>query len=107
MGLFPNINSQYTFGGKSHTNLVISEGAAPAEKFIVSKTNTAEPFHYEFGPEGQQTVAIAKGKIVEAVAPEYDRETGRMVTAIRQASEGSKSAIGVNHHNVYKNVEMV
>jgi len=102
MGLFPNISSQYTFGGKSHTNLVISEGAAPAEKFIVSKTNTAEPFHYEYGPEGAQTVAIAKGKIVEAVAPEYDRETGRMVTAIRQATEGSKSAIGVNHHNVYK-----
>lgn len=101
-GLFPNVTSQYTFGGKTHTNLVISEGAAPAEKFIVSKTNPVTPWTYEFGPEGQQNVVLAKGKIVEAVGVEFDRETGRNVTAIRQASAGSKRAIGVNHHNVYK-----
>ena len=102
MALFPNVNSEYTFGGKTHTHLVVSEGAAPAEKFIVSKTNTAEEFQYEYGPEGQQTVQLAKGKIVEAVGAEYDRETGRKVTAIRVASEGSDRAFGVNHHNVYK-----
>lgn len=102
MGLFPNVTSQYTFGGKTHTNLVISEGAAPAEKFTISKTNAAEVFPYEFGPEGQQEVVLAKGKIVEAVGIEFDREVGRNVTAIRQASVGSNRAIGVNHHNVYK-----
>ena len=102
MGLFPNNNSQYTFGGKTHTNLVISEGDAPAEKFIVSKTNTAEPFLYEYGPEGQQTVVLAKGKIVEAVGAEYDYETGREVSAIRQAQPDSTDVIGVNFMNVYK-----
>lgn len=102
MGLFPNVNSQYTFGSKTHTNLVISEGAAPAEKFIVSKTNTAESFNYEYGPEGQQQVVLAKGKVVEAIGVEYDRETGRKVTAIRQAEPGSKKAIGVNFGNVFK-----
>src|SRR4051812_39728449 len=102
MGLFPNVNSQYTFGNKTHTNLVVSEGAAPAEKFIVSKTNTAESFPYEFGPEGQQEVVLAKGKIVEAVSAEFDRETGRNVTAIKQASADSTKAIGVNFSNVYK-----
>lgn len=102
MGLFPNVNSQYTFGGKTHTNLVVSEGAAPAEKFIVSKTNTVEPWTYEFGPEGQNQVVLAKGKIVEAVGIEYDRETGKNVTAIRQAQPNSVKAFGVNHHNVYK-----
>jgi hypothetical protein len=101
-GLFPNVNSQYTFGNKTHTNLVISEGAAPAEKFIVSKTNPVVPWTYEFGPEGQQEVVLAKGKIVEAVAVEYDRETGRNITAIRQASADSTKAIGVNFSNVYK-----
>ena len=102
MGLFPNVTSQYTFGGKTHTNLVISEGAAPAEKFMISRTNPVEAFPYEFGPEGQNMVVLAKGKIVEAVGVEYDRETGRNITAIRQASVGSNRAFGVNHHNVYK-----
>lgn len=101
-GLFPNVTSQYTYGGKSHTNLVISEGNAPAEKMIVSKTNTAEPFLYEYGPEGQQTVTLAKGKIVEAVGAEWDPESGHTVTAVRQALPDSTQVIGVNHHNVYK-----
>jgi hypothetical protein len=102
MGLFPNVNSQYTFTKPSHTGLVVSEGAAPAEKFIISKTNPVVPWTYEWGPEGQQEVVLAKGKIVEAVAVEYDRETGRNITAIRQASADSTKAIGVNFNNVYK-----
>lgn len=101
MSLFPNINSDYTFGGKSHTNLVVSEGQAPSEKFIVAKDNAAEPFIYEFGPEGNQTVVLAKGKIVEAGAAEYDVATGRKFPTIKQATEGTNKAIGVLHHSVY------
>ena len=101
-GLFPNNNSQYTFGNKSHTNLVISEGAAPAQKFAVSKTNEAEHFLYEYGPEGQQTVVLAKGKAVEAGPAEYDSETGRMLPTIKQATEGTNKFIGTNLQNSYK-----
>ena len=102
MALFPNVSGDYTFGGRTHTNLVVSEGVHPAEKWIVSKNNAAEKFVYPFGPEGNQTVVLAKGKIVEAGAPEYDHETGRMVSTIMQAVENSKKAIGVLHHNVYE-----
>jgi hypothetical protein len=102
MGLFPNVNNQYTFGGKTHTNLIVSEGVAPAEKFIVSKTNPAEVFTYEFGPEGAQQVVLAKGKIVEVAGVEYDQETGKRWTAVKQADVNSKRAFGINHHNVYK-----
>ena len=102
MALFPNVESEYTFGGKSHTNLVVSEGISPSEKWIVSKTNAAEPFVYEFGPEGNQTVVLAKGKIVELGAPEYDAVTGRQVSTIKQATVGTKKAVGVLHHSVYE-----
>jgi hypothetical protein len=102
MALFPSVDATYTFTGKSHTNLVVSEGDAPSEKWIVSATNAAEPFIYEFGPEGNQTVVLAKGKIVELAEPEYDYTTARNITAIKQAAEGSKHAIGVLHHNVYE-----
>lgn len=105
MALYPNNQeiAQYDGAiGKTHTNLVVSEGAAPAERFIVSKTNDATPFIYEYGPEGNQTVLIAKGKIVEAVGEEMDREFRHKSTAIKVAKEDSESAIGVNHHNVYE-----
>lgn len=102
MALFPNTESQYSFGGKTHTNLVVSEGISPSEKWIVSKTNAAEPFIYEFGPEGNKTVTLAKGKIVELGAPEYDAVTGRNVSTIKQATVGSKKAVGVLHHSVYE-----
>ena len=104
MALFPNPHDAVLYNGavgKTHTNLVVSEGAAPAERYIVSSTNAFEPFIYEFGPEGNQTVLIPKGKIVEAVGEEMDREFGHTSTAIRVASENSERAIGVNHHNVY------
>jgi hypothetical protein len=102
MALFPNVESEYTFGGKSHTNLVVSEGVAPSEKWIVSKDNAADPFVYEFGPEGNQTVVLAKGKIVELGAAEYDRVTGRQVSTIKQAEVDSRRAVGVLHHSVYE-----
>ena len=105
MALFPNPQEIASYNGaigKSHTNLVVSEGAAPAEQFIVSKTNTAAPFIYEYGPEGNQTVLIAKGKIVEADGEEVNRATGYKETAIKIAAEGTKRAIGVLHHNVYE-----
>lgn len=105
MALLPNPQQLAKYNGtvgKTHTNLVVSEGAAPAERFIVSKTNTAEPFIYEYGPEGNQTVLIAKGKIVEAVGEELDREQGHTATAIRVAEKASTRVIGVNHHNVYE-----
>ena len=78
MALYPNPNDTIFNGviGKTHTGLVVSEGAAPAEQFIVAKDNGAEPFIYEYGPEGNQTVLIAKGKIVEAAGQERNRETG-------------------------------
>ncbi|MDK2600719.1 hypothetical protein QO179_24805 [Bacillus stercoris] len=102
MALFPNVESDYTFGGKTHTNLVVSEGVAPSEKWVVSKDNAAEPFIYEFGPEGNQTVVLAKGKVVELGAPEYDAVSGRQVSSIKQAVENSKRAVGVLHHSVYE-----
>ena len=102
MALIPNSDKIFYDGniGKSHTGLVVSEGAAPAEQFTVSKTNEATPFIYEYGPEGNQTIVIAKGKIVEAVGEERNPETGFKETAIKVAEEDSKRAIGVNHHNV-------
>lgn len=104
MALFPTGGRAEYNGvvGKTHTNLVVSEGAAPAEQFLVSRTNEFTPFIYEFGPEGNQTVLIPKGKIVEAVGEELNRETKFVETAIRVAEEDSKRAIGVNHHNVYE-----
>ena len=104
MALIPNSNQIFYDGqiGKTHTGLVVSEGAAPAEQFVVAKDNGAKPFVYEYGPEGNQTVLIAKGKIVEAVGQERNRETGFAETAIKVASEDSEKAIGVNHHNVYE-----
>ena len=105
MALFPNPQQVPAYDGaigKSHTNLVVSEGAAPAEQFVVSKTNPATPFIYEYGPEGNQTVLIAKGKIVEADGEEVNRATGYKETAIKVAEENTKRAIGVVHHNVYE-----
>ena len=101
MALYPKQTYEGNIG-KTHTNLVVSEGNAPSEQFIVSRTNveTADPFYYEYGPEGNQLVKIAKGKIVEAVGEEINRTTRYTETAIRVAEEDSLRAIGVNQHNV-------
>jgi hypothetical protein len=103
MALFPNVETDYTFGGKTHTNLVVSEGAAPAEKWIVAKEEMdVVKFNYAFGPEGNQGVVLAKGKIVELGAAEYDRETARNISTIKTAGVSSVKAVGVNHHNIYQ-----
>ena len=104
MAIYPNQTKAARYNGavgKTHTNLVISEGAAPAERLVVSKLNDATPFIYEYGPEGNQSVVIAKGKIVEGVAMEMDRATGQMHASIKVAGKDSEKVIGVNHHNVY------
>lgn len=102
MALFPNVEGGYSFGGKTHNNLVVSEGVAPAEKWIVSKKNGFKPFTYEFGPEGNQLVVLPKGKIVELGEAEYDHQTGREVSTIKMAEPNSRKAVGVLHHNVYE-----
>lgn len=101
MALYPKQTYEGNIG-KTHTNLVVSEGNAPSETFVVSRSNseTADPFYYEYGPEGNQLVKIAKGKIVEAVGEELNRKTRYTEPAIRVAEEGSLRAIGVNQHNV-------
>ena len=101
MAQFPNLDRKLTSRGKSHTNLVISEGMAPAEEMIISRTNGAKSFIYEYGPEGNQTVVLAKGKIAEVVGSEYDTETGFYKTAVKQATDATENAVGVNHQNVY------
>lgn len=101
MPLFPNLESDYMFKGKSHTHLVVSEGAAPAEKWIVSKDESVK-FQYPYGPENNQSVVLAKGKIVTLGEAEFDYETSRKVSTIRTAEAGSKNAVGVNHHNIYE-----
>lgn len=103
MPLFPQVNGEYTFGGKTHTNLVVSEGAVPSEHWIVAKEeNENVKFVYPFGPEGSQNVVLAKGKIVELGAAEYDSETSRNISTVKTATAGSQRAVGVNHHNVYQ-----
>lgn len=101
MALYPKQTYEGNIG-KTHTNLVVSEGNAPSETFVVSRSNAemADPFYYEYGPEGNQLVKIAKGKIVEAVGEELNRKTRYTETAIRVAEEDSVRAIGVNQHNV-------
>ena len=101
MPLFPNASTYYK--GRTHTQLVISEGNAPAEKYIPSAaTNASAKFTYEFGPQGNQEVVIPKGKAVAISGMEWDYETEHMVPAIKIANGLTDIAIGVNHHNVYK-----
>lgn len=103
MAIYPNYNELQGTGGygKTHTKLELSNGQAPAEKFIVSKDNKFDPFIYEYGPAGHQTVILPKGKIVEAGPAEYNPRTGMKETAIKVASEGTTKALGVNQHNLY------
>lgn len=101
MALFPGVTGSMGFMGKTHTGLVVSEGDAPAEKLIVSKSEGVK-FQYPYGPEGNQNVVIAKGKIVEIGEPEYEFATSRNWPAIKVAAADSKNAAGVNHHNLYE-----
>jgi hypothetical protein len=101
MALFPGVTGNMYFKGKTHTGLVVSEGNAPAEKFIVSKTEGTK-FNYMYGPEGNQNVVIAKGKAVEIAGMEYEYDTSSNVPAIKVATDNSVKVIGLNHHNLYE-----
>jgi hypothetical protein len=99
MPLFPEVNTYYK--GRTHTQLVISEGVAPAEKWIPAAAEAVK-FQYAYGPEGNQNVVIPKGKIVTLSGLEWDYETEHYVPAIKIATEADNYVIGVNHHNVYE-----
>ena len=99
MPLFPEINTYYK--GRTHTQLVVSEGVAPAEKWIPSATEDVK-FQYAFGPETNQNVVIPKGKIVTLAGMEWDYETEHNVPALKVANDQDDYVIGVNHHNVYE-----
>jgi hypothetical protein len=101
MPLFPGTTGDMYFKGKTHTGLVVSEGVAPSEKMIPAKSEGVK-FNYAYGPEGNQNVVIAKGKVVELGEPEFDYETGYKVLTVKQAAADSKAAVGVNHHNLYE-----
>lgn len=104
MPVFPETSVYYK--GRTHTQLVVSEGNAPAEKYLASEaTNTSVKFQYEFGPEGNNSVVIPKGKIVSFAGVEYDVETEKHIPRIQIAgtNAGVDDAImGVNQHNVYQ-----
>jgi hypothetical protein len=101
MALFPNIIGDAYFKGKTHTNLVVSEGNAPSEKLIVDSTETIK-FAYAYGPKGNQNVVLAKGKVVDLGVPQFDPETSHTYPTIKTAGVGSKNAVGVNHANLYE-----
>src|SRR6056297_889180 len=101
MARFPIANTYYK--GKTHTQLVVSEGDAPAEKFIPS-TSEGVKFAYAFGPEGNQNVVIPKGKAVALDGMQWDAEMSRYVPALKIADGTTDHVIGVNHHNVYERI---
>lgn len=102
MALYPGMgNIESGNYGKTHTKLELSNGQAPAEKFVVSRQNEFKPFIYEYGPAGHQSVILPKGKLVEAVGTEYNPRTGFEETAIKTAENGSTAVLGVNQHNIY------
>jgi hypothetical protein len=107
MAIFPQVNTY--FMGRTHTSLVVSEGNAPAEKYIPSAAEAVK-FQYYFGPEDNQNVVIPKGKAVALAGMEWDIETEHYIPALRVAN-GTLNAgnivaptIGVNHHNVYERI---
>ena len=103
MALFPNKERIVQGGyGKTHTKLELSNGQAPAEKFVVARENEFDPFIYEYGPAGHQTVILPKGKLVMAKGTEYNPDTGFEETAIQVAEDGATNVLGVNQHNIYE-----
>ncbi len=101
MALFPEMSTSYK--GRTHTSLVVSEGMAPAEKYLPSATEGVK-FQYDFGPEGNQGVVIPKCKVVAVAGMEWDYETEHYVPAIKIAdgTDADEQLLGVNHHNVYE-----
>jgi hypothetical protein len=110
MALFPQYTRDFNYKGRTFTNLVVSEGDAPAEKLIpAASENRNVKFKYAFGPTlsdttNEQNVVIPKGKIVQPGDMEWDFETEYFVQTIKIAEAGSSTAIGVNHHNVYQRI---
>lgn len=101
MPVFTNpIDARYD--GRTQTQLVVSEGRAPAEKWLPSEaTNNTVQFNYAFGPENNKEVVIPKGKIVAAAGVEYDTVTEKYIPRIK-ISGTADLPLGVNHHNVYQ-----
>lgn len=90
------------YEGKTQSQLVVSEGRAPAEKWLPSETtNATVQFNYAFGPENNTEVVIPKGKIVAAAGLEYDVVTEKYIPRIA-ISDADDIPMGVNHHNVYQ-----
>lgn len=100
MPVFPETSTYYK--GRSNTQLVVSEGNAPAEKYLASElSNSVVQFQYEFGPEGNNSVVIPKGKIVSFAGVEWDSDTETHVPRVKIATT-DEIPMGVNHHNVYQ-----
>lgn len=99
MALFPQVNVQN--GGlddRTHTNLVRSEGNAPAEYWIVDP-DLPGLFEYRFGGFGM--VVIPKGKIVAVSDPKYDWQTDKITTCLTIAN-GVNMPIGVAQYNIFE-----
>ena len=100
MPVFPETSVYYK--GRTHTQLVVSEGNAPAEKYLASEaTNASVQFQYEFGPEGNNSVVIPKGKIVSFAGVEWDVETETHIPRV-QIAAADEIPMGINQHNVYQ-----
>lgn len=108
MALFPVYENLNTGNyGKTHTKLELSNGQAPAEKFMVSRQNQFDSFIYEYGPAGHQTVILPKGKLVQGEGAEYNPVSGFQETSIKVAQEDGEgnapiNVLGVNQHNIYE-----
>jgi hypothetical protein len=100
MPVFPSTSVNYQ--GRTHTQLVVSEGNAPAEKYLPATAETVK-FQYQFGPEGNRGVVIPKGKIVAFAGCEYDIDTEKKVPTIK-ICDADDLPMGVNHHNVYERI---
>lgn len=99
MALYPQYT--YTAGGldkRTHTNLVRSEGDAPAEQWIVDPDLPAL-FEYSFGGFGN--VVIPKGMIVAVTTPKYDWETEKVTPCLTIAT-GSNVPVGVAAYSIYE-----
>jgi len=102
MAVFPETTSLY-YKGRTNTQLVVSEGNAPAEKYLASEAeNENIKFYYEFGPENNNAVVIPKGKILAFAGVEYDVESEKHVPRVKICNGNTDVPMGVNHHNVYQ-----
>lgn len=88
-------------GTRSNTQLVISHGDSPAEKWIQDPTLPVL-FDYEYGGPGQKNVVISKGMIVALSGTTVkDFETGKHVPVLTIAN-GSNKPVGMVPYNISK-----